>query len=146
MVQNLYVGLKLHAMYREDGQYYPASIVIIIPKKKKAPVKVHYHGYPKQDDAWVTLNMLKSKALPKEKTSKPTKATRPTENLPNLLTGFAAPGCILPKIQEQRPKRLEFPFRLRSTRRPRRSTSALRSLRPCVTSPSRTRTLCDSSR
>ena len=30
-------------------------------------VEVHYYGYDKAFDAWVSLNMLKSKALPKDK-------------------------------------------------------------------------------
>ncbi|CAE7817537.1 SPAC4G8.04 [Symbiodinium sp. CCMP2456] len=85
MVEYLEVGMRLHAMYKEDGrweikagslgEYYPATVANINPKKKKAPVKVHYTAYGEEADAWVSLDMLKSKALPKEKAAKPAKAT-----------------------------------------------------------------------
>ncbi|CAE7392370.1 SPAC4G8.04, partial [Symbiodinium necroappetens] len=65
MVEYLDVGMRLHAMYKEDGEFYPATVASINPKKKKAPVKVHYTAYGEEADAWVSLDMLKSKALPK---------------------------------------------------------------------------------
>jgi len=75
MVEYLEVGIKLHAMYKEAGEYYPATVASINPKRKKAPVKVHYTAYGEEADAWVSVDMLKSKALPKDKAAKPAKAT-----------------------------------------------------------------------
>ncbi|CAE7230788.1 tuf [Symbiodinium natans] len=75
MVEYLAVGMKLHAMYKDDGECYRAVVVRLAPKRRKAPVKVHYAGYSDEADAWVSIGMLKSKALPKkEKTENPAKA------------------------------------------------------------------------
>lgn len=40
MVEYLSVGMKLHAMYGQDGEYYPAEVVNLSTsaKKKKNPV------------------------------------------------------------------------------------------------------------
>ena len=140
MAEYLSVGMKLHAMYGADGEFYPAEVASLSTsaKKKKTPVpgippisdslkrflfripkvvpngwhilemfdfaiwsqkivwrswgsgfkqfqhgaasfsisvqagfspqvKVHYIGYETTDDAWVSLDMLKCKALPKDK-------------------------------------------------------------------------------
>ncbi|CAE7750810.1 SPAC4G8.04 [Symbiodinium sp. CCMP2592] len=64
MVEYLKVGMRLDAVYKDDGKYHRATIAGINPKKKKAPVKVHYIA--KKADAWVSLDMIKFKALPKE--------------------------------------------------------------------------------
>ncbi|CAE7424764.1 SPAC4G8.04 [Symbiodinium natans] len=76
MVECLKVGMKLHAMYKGDGEYYRAMVVSLAPKRRKAPAKVHYAGYGDEADAWVSIGMLKSKVLPKkkEKTENPAKA------------------------------------------------------------------------
>eukprot|EP00439_Symbiodinium_sp_Y106_P040116 s968_g4.t3 len=63
MVEYLKVGMRLDAMFKDDGKYYRATIAGINPKKK-APVKVHYVA--KKADAWVSLDMIKFKALPKD--------------------------------------------------------------------------------
>eukprot|EP00913_Durusdinium_trenchii_P035188 g32919.t1 len=60
-MENLEVGMKLHAMWL-NWRYYYAEIINIKKKKKKAPVKVHYMGY-EGFDAWLSLDMLKCKAL-----------------------------------------------------------------------------------
>lgn len=75
--------MKLHAMYGADGEFYPAEVASLSTsaKKKKTPVKVHYIGYETTDDAWVSLDMLKCKALPKDKKAAPApaKATKGTK-------------------------------------------------------------------
>lgn len=46
MVEYLEVGMKLHAMYKADGEFYPAEIVQL-GKKKGRPVKAgegHSHS------------------------------------------------------------------------------------------------------
>eukprot|EP00435_Cladocopium_sp_Y103_P054573 s1802_g17.t2 len=76
MVEYLSVGMKLHAMYGVDGEFYPAEVASLSTsaKRKKTPVKIHYIGYETTDDAWVSLDMLKCKALPKDKKAAPTPA------------------------------------------------------------------------
>mmetsp|Transcript_86996 Transcript_86996/g.211103 ORF Transcript_86996/g.211103 Transcript_86996/m.211103 type:complete len:656 (-) Transcript_86996:104-2071(-) len=66
MTDKLEVGLKLNAKY-SDGEFYPAEIVQISESKRraKAPVKVHFTGYGSEDDAWLAIEDLKSKRLPK---------------------------------------------------------------------------------
>jgi len=58
------VGTTLHARYAEDGVFYPAEVLVISESKKrsKAPVKVQYKGW-EGEDAWVSLDDLKSRAL-----------------------------------------------------------------------------------
>mmetsp|Transcript_3882 Transcript_3882/g.9113 ORF Transcript_3882/g.9113 Transcript_3882/m.9113 type:complete len:655 (+) Transcript_3882:134-2098(+) len=65
-MDNLEVGMKLHALYT-DGEYYPAIIVNISTGKarKGAPVKVSYVGYGEEENTWLPLSKLKSKKLPK---------------------------------------------------------------------------------
>jgi len=67
MVDKLEEGLKLQAKYY-DGEFYPATVVTISESQKRAkkPVKVHFVGYPDTDDAWLGLDGLKSKRLPKD--------------------------------------------------------------------------------
>lgn len=67
MVDAIEVGMKLHAIYKADGEYYPAEVVDVSDAKKraKAPVKVHYKGEDEEYDAWVPVESLKSKKLPK---------------------------------------------------------------------------------
>lgn len=81
-MENLEVGMRLHAMYAADGEFYPAEITNISysPKKKKAPVKVHYMGY-EGEDAWLSLDMLKCKAL-KGATKAPVKEKAPAKAAP----------------------------------------------------------------
>lgn len=62
MADSLVAGDQLHALF-SDGEYYPAEVVAV-KKKSKAPVKVSYKGYPGAD-AWLPLESLKSKKLPK---------------------------------------------------------------------------------
>jgi xylulose-5-phosphate/fructose-6-phosphate phosphoketolase len=66
MANKLNVDMRLQAKY-SDGYYYPAVVVAISESKKraKAPVKVHFVGYDNSDDAWLALEDLKSKKLPK---------------------------------------------------------------------------------
>lgn len=56
-------GTTLHARYADDGEFYPAEVVQVSQSKKRAgaPVKVHFKGWD-DDDVWVSLNDLKSKA------------------------------------------------------------------------------------
>jgi len=65
---SLEVGDRLHAMYTDCScwEYYPAEVVAVATGKKraKAPIKVSYFGYP-GDDAWLPLESLKSKKIPK---------------------------------------------------------------------------------
>merc|ERR1719272_1730058 len=65
MVDSLEVGMKLHAVYSADGEYYPAVVAAISESKKraKAPVKVSFTGYDEEE--WKALSDLKSKKLPK---------------------------------------------------------------------------------
>jgi len=65
MVDALEVGMKLHAVYSADGEYYPAVIAAISESKKrsKAPVQVSFTGYDEKE--WKALSDLKSKKLPK---------------------------------------------------------------------------------
>jgi len=64
MVDALEVGMKLHAVYSADGEYYPAVITAISESQKraKAPVKVSFTGY--DDEEWKAISDLKSKRLP----------------------------------------------------------------------------------
>lgn len=57
-------GMKVHAKF-SDGEFYPAEVVSVSDSKKraKAPVKVHFSGYDDGDDAWKSLDDLKSKKL-----------------------------------------------------------------------------------
>jgi hypothetical protein len=67
MATSLPAGTKLHAKYT-DGNFYVAEVVEWT-KKKKNPIKVHYLGYDKSEDAWVSREDVRSKqleALPKE--------------------------------------------------------------------------------
>lgn len=60
------VGQALQAMY-VDGEYYPATVVTVSESKKrgKAPIKVHYKGYGDEEDAWLSLDSVKSKKIKK---------------------------------------------------------------------------------
>jgi len=65
MVECLEVGMKLRAKYGDE--FYSAEVLHVSTAKKhaKAPVKVHYLGYDTSDDAWMSLDKLRSKHLPK---------------------------------------------------------------------------------
>jgi len=65
MVDDLAVGMRLHAKYR-DGEFYPATVEQVSYSKKwaKAPVMIRFLGYD-DDAAWVSLDKLKSKAIAK---------------------------------------------------------------------------------
>merc|ERR1719446_323580 len=69
--------MKLHAKYT-DGEFYPANVVSISDsaKRKKAPVKVAYVGFD-GSDAWLPLESLKSKKLPKAKVEKTEAKAKP---------------------------------------------------------------------
>jgi len=56
-------GMRLHAIYAADGEYYPATVVTVSKAKNrsKKPVKVSYTGY--DEEVWVALDSLKSKKL-----------------------------------------------------------------------------------
>lgn len=75
MADKLEVGMKLHAAYT-DGEFYPATVAAISESKRraKAPVKVHYVGWGDEEDAWLALDSLKSKNLPKVKAEPKAKA------------------------------------------------------------------------
>jgi predicted NBD/HSP70 family sugar kinase len=77
MADKLEVGMKLHAKYT-DGEFYPATVVTVSDsaKRKKAPVKVAYVGFD-GSDAWLPLESLKSKKLPKAKEEKPAAKSKP---------------------------------------------------------------------
>lgn len=60
------VGSKITAHFAEDGKYYAAEVL-------EVGVKVHYLGYGKDEDAWVPMSKVKSKAISGEKTKKPRK-------------------------------------------------------------------------
>jgi hypothetical protein len=66
------VGTRLQALFEEENKYYVAEIVEI-------GVKVHYLGYGKDEDAWLTLDKVKSKALSKKdaKAAAPAKEAAP---------------------------------------------------------------------
>lgn len=62
MVDNLEVGMRLHAKYW-DGEFYMATITALGGQKRaKAPVQVQFAGYEEKE--WKALSDLKSKALP----------------------------------------------------------------------------------
>eukprot|EP00441_Pelagodinium_beii_P032736 CAMPEP_0197628140 /NCGR_PEP_ID=MMETSP1338-20131121/6547_1 /TAXON_ID=43686 ORGANISM="Pelagodinium beii, Strain RCC1491" /NCGR_SAMPLE_ID=MMETSP1338 /ASSEMBLY_ACC=CAM_ASM_000754 /LENGTH=655 /DNA_ID=CAMNT_0043199051 /DNA_START=50 /DNA_END=2017 /DNA_ORIENTATION=- len=65
MAENLTPGQVLQAVYKADGEFYKATVVTVSTsaKRQKAPVKVHYVGYEDSDDAWLSIDQLKSKAL-----------------------------------------------------------------------------------
>jgi len=58
-------GMRLQAEY--EGVYYAAEVVTVstAPRRSKAPVKVHFLGYPESDDLWLSGNQLRSKAAVK---------------------------------------------------------------------------------
>jgi len=64
-LENMEVGMRLHAVYKEDGEFYPCTVVTIskASKRSKAPVKVHYSGQEDDYDAWVSLDNVKCKKL-----------------------------------------------------------------------------------
>lgn len=72
MVEQLEVDMKLHAKFN-DGVFYPAVVIAISDSKKraKAPVKIHFVGSGKENDAWVSVTNLKSKKLPKSEQAEP---------------------------------------------------------------------------
>lgn len=65
MAAHLYVGLRLHAKYDPDGQFYVADVVLVsdAQKRAKAPVKVNYVGF--DESVWRSVDDLRSKLLPK---------------------------------------------------------------------------------
>jgi UDP-N-acetylglucosamine pyrophosphorylase/quinol monooxygenase YgiN len=75
MASKLEVGDKLQAKFT-DGEFYPAEVLVVSTsaKRSKAPVKVSYKGYGAEYAAWLPLDSLKSKKLPKEKTKAKAKA------------------------------------------------------------------------
>jgi len=77
MADKLEEGMKLRAMYT-DGEFYPATVVTVSDsaKRKKAPVKVAYVGFD-GSDAWLPLESLKSKRLPKAKEEKTEAKAKP---------------------------------------------------------------------
>eukprot|EP00408_Alexandrium_pacificum_P008285 CAMPEP_0171231566 /NCGR_PEP_ID=MMETSP0790-20130122/39965_1 /TAXON_ID=2925 /ORGANISM="Alexandrium catenella, Strain OF101" /LENGTH=653 /DNA_ID=CAMNT_0011697787 /DNA_START=77 /DNA_END=2038 /DNA_ORIENTATION=+ len=86
MTDKLEVGLKLNAWYI-DGEFYPAEVLQISESKKraKAPVKVHYVGYGSEDDAWLAIEDLRSKRLPKtEKATGKAKAKAKAKAKPEM--------------------------------------------------------------
>mmetsp|Transcript_61399 Transcript_61399/g.193475 ORF Transcript_61399/g.193475 Transcript_61399/m.193475 type:complete len:414 (+) Transcript_61399:92-1333(+) len=92
MTDKLSVGMRLHAMFT-DGQYYPAEVAAVSESRRraKAPVKIHYLGYDVADDAWLSLDSVKSKVLPAVPTAKAAMRTRrraaaPVPVDPSLLT------------------------------------------------------------
>ena len=64
-LSDIEVGERLHAVYKPDGEFYPASVVAVSHGKQraKAPVKVNYSGFGDEDDAWLSLGQLKNKRL-----------------------------------------------------------------------------------
>lgn len=64
MADKLTVGMQLCARFT-DGVFYSAKVLATSKSKRraKAPVKVHYDGYGRQSDAWVSLAQLRSKVL-----------------------------------------------------------------------------------
>jgi len=46
-----------------DGKFYPAEVVAVSDsaKRSKAPVKVHFDGYGKEEDSWVAEKDIKTK-------------------------------------------------------------------------------------
>lgn len=56
-------GMKLHAIYAADGEYYPAIVKAVSSSKRraKAPVKVQHVGY--DEETWVSVDALKSKKI-----------------------------------------------------------------------------------
>lgn len=61
--EGIETGMRLHAKYGDDGEYYPAVVTDVSSAKKRAkkPVKVKYNGY--EDEVWVSVDALKSKKL-----------------------------------------------------------------------------------
>lgn len=78
MVDRLEPGMNLQAVYKADGEFYKATVVTVSQsaKRSKAPVKVHYAGYGDEEDAWVSIDQLKSKVLPKKKAEETAKGTK----------------------------------------------------------------------
>merc|ERR1712194_964427 len=72
----LEVGMKLNAWCYDD--FYPATVKVISQKKQRteAPVQVRFEGYGAADDAWLGVEGLKSKRLPKEKDAPKEKAKK----------------------------------------------------------------------
>jgi len=62
-LKGIEVGLRVHALFK--AEYYPAEVVSVSTRKSrsKAPVKVHFRGYPDSDDTWVSVESLKNKKL-----------------------------------------------------------------------------------
>mmetsp|Transcript_8433 Transcript_8433/g.15875 ORF Transcript_8433/g.15875 Transcript_8433/m.15875 type:complete len:387 (+) Transcript_8433:75-1235(+) len=56
-------GMKLQAL--SDGVWYAAEVVTVSKSKNRshAPIKVHYLGYPEEDDQWLGADSLRSKAI-----------------------------------------------------------------------------------
>lgn len=56
-------GMRLHAKYGDDDEFYPAVVVAVSLAKSRArkPVKISYSGY--DEEQWVSVNSLKSKKL-----------------------------------------------------------------------------------
>merc|ERR1711957_473294 len=75
-VDALEVGMKLNAWCYDD--FYPATVKVISQKKQRteAPVQVRFEGYGAADDAWLGVEGLKSKRLPKEKDAPKEKAKK----------------------------------------------------------------------
>ena len=62
-LESISKGMKLTAAFG-DG-FFAAEVIEVSTSKKraKAPIKVHYNGYGTEEDAWVSLDQVKSKAL-----------------------------------------------------------------------------------
>lgn len=96
VLKGLDVGMRLHAEYKEDGEYYVAKVVAVSLKQAKAPVKVNYAGYGSEFDAWLPLDKLRSKAIPKDAGEKapPTAKTGTTRTLEVKTPATAAPKAL----------------------------------------------------
>eukprot|EP00931_Biecheleriopsis_adriatica_P064936 TRINITY_DN3958_c0_g1_i1.p1 TRINITY_DN3958_c0_g1~~TRINITY_DN3958_c0_g1_i1.p1 ORF type:complete len:344 (+),score=98.92 TRINITY_DN3958_c0_g1_i1:74-1033(+) len=70
-------GIKLQAQ-SEDGVWYAAEVVTVAKSKSraKAPVKVHFVGYEKSYDEWLSGDKLRSKALKVKKPEAKTKTDK----------------------------------------------------------------------
>mmetsp|Transcript_51494 Transcript_51494/g.81675 ORF Transcript_51494/g.81675 Transcript_51494/m.81675 type:complete len:193 (+) Transcript_51494:58-636(+) len=73
-------GMKLHARYLGDGQYYPAVVVAVSSAKArtKRPVKISYVGF--DGEVWVPIDFLKSKKLGLNQAQNGTKSKSKTES------------------------------------------------------------------
>lgn len=99
-------GMRLHAKYAADGEFYPAVVVAVSSAKNRAkkPVKVSYNGY--DEEVWVSINELKNKKLGLKGGEAPAAKAKAKGKAKAEAKAKAKPGA--PMLDCQMPKKVVY--------------------------------------